>query len=140
LRPARRAGRALAAALAGALALATGCSTFGGDGHHRHHHFADDRGDTLQMVNANIGGKNVYLPATVVAVKGVTKRLSIFNVHDTPHGFRIAGLGIETVLNPGQETVVELPATMEAGKVYGINCQLHPPHRGASLVVLPGPE
>lgn len=134
-----RSGAALVAAAALALA-ATGCASLGGGGAHGHHHFSDDRGETLQMVNANIGGKNVYLPSTVVAVAGVTKRLSIFNVHDTPHGFRIPGLGIETVLNPGQETVVELPANLEGGKVYAINCQLHPPHRGASLVVLPGAE
>lgn len=130
-----------ATAFVAALALvAAGCGSLGGGGHHHHGHFSDDRGEVVQLINANVGGKNVYLPSTVVAVAGVTRRLSIFNVHDTPHGFRIPGLGIETVLNPGQETVVELPANLEGGKVYGINCQLHPPHRGASLVVLPGKE
>lgn len=131
--------RAFAAAVAVALALAaTGCAGVGG--HRDHHAFADDRGDTVQIVNTNLGGKNVFIPSTIVVVAGTTKTLSIFNTHDTPHGFRVPGLGIETVLEPGKETTIQLPAKLEPHKVWAVNCHLHPPHRHATIVVLPGPD
>jgi hypothetical protein len=91
----------------------------------------------IQLVSTQVGGKNVYIPSTVLVVAGVPQVLSVYNTTDTPHGFRIAGLGIETVLPPGQEHAVELPA-LEGGRVYRIDCQLHPPHRNATLAVLPG--
>ena len=53
------------------------------------------------------------------------------------HGFRIDGLSIETVLMPGEETSVSLPA-LRGGRVYRVHCHLHPAHRNATLVVLPG--
>ena len=41
------------------------------------------------------------------------------------------------MLPPGQETLIALP-TLQAGQVLQIGCQLHPAHRTATLVVLPG--
>jgi hypothetical protein len=127
-------------ALAAALAVAGGGCASMHAGEHAHHHFQDDRGDTVQVVNTNVGGKNLFIPSTIVVVAGVTKTLSIFNTHDTPHGFKVPGLGIETVLDAGKETTVQLPASLEGGRVWAVNCHLHPPHRHATIVVLPGPE
>ncbi len=90
----------------------------------------------VQMISALVGGKNIFIPSTVVVTSGSGRSLSVFNTVDQPHGFQIPALGIEVVLQPGEEYVVELP-TLEGGHVYAINCHLHPPHRGASLVVLP---
>lgn len=105
---------------------------------------ADDEGfssdvETVQIISANVGGKNIFIPGTLVVVAGKPVTLSIFNTTDVPHGFAIPGLKIETVLPPQVETEVKLPA-LEGGKVYAIHCQLHAPHRGATLVVLPKKE
>jgi hypothetical protein len=96
--------------------------------------FTDDR-SAVQVVSAKVGTKNLFVPSTIVVTAGKGRSLSIFNDTDTPHGFKIAGLGVEVVLPPGQETKVDLPP-LEGGHVYEISCQLHPPHRHATLVVL----
>jgi len=100
-----------------------------------HGHAADSKGRVIQVVSAVVGGKNVYIPSTIVVAEGTTNTLSIFNTTDKPHGFRIPVLGIETVLPAQEETTLELPA-LEGGAIYEINCQLHPPHRTATLAVL----
>jgi hypothetical protein len=114
-------------------AIATGCVAIdeapGSSG------FTSDHAVT-QIVTTNVQGKNVFIPSTIVVVAGAPHTLSIFNTTDTPHGFRIEGLGIEAILPAQQELEVKLPA-LEGGKVYQIGCQLHPPHRTATLVVLP---
>jgi len=96
--------------------------------------FATDTA-TTQMVTTKIGGKNVYIPSTVVVTAGKSHTLSIYNTTDGPHGFKIEGLGVEVVLNPGEETHVVLN-DLKGGNVYQIGCQLHPPHRTATLVVV----
>jgi heme/copper-type cytochrome/quinol oxidase subunit 2 len=91
----------------------------------------------IQVINAVVGGKNIYIPSTIVVTAGKSQTLSIFNTTDTPHGFAIKGLSIEVVLNPGEETRIELPV-LKGAEIYTIGCQLHPPHRTATLVVVPG--
>jgi heme/copper-type cytochrome/quinol oxidase subunit 2 len=91
---------------------------------------------TVQMTSAFVG-TNVYIPSTVAVVAGRPYTLSVFNATDTPHGFAIAGLGIETVLQPKKETEVTLPP-LQGGHAYRIHCQLHGAHRSGTLVVLPG--
>lgn len=93
--------------------------------------------DEVQVISAVVGGKNVFIPSTIVVTAGKPQTLSVFNTSDKPHGFAIRGLSIETVLYPGKETPVELPA-LEGSAIYKIGCQLHPPHRTATLVVVPG--
>ncbi len=132
--PIHRAGRAIATLL---LALTAGCAA--------HHHAAPAAAPVgyqsdvheIQVISALVGGKNVYIPSTIAVTAGKPQTLSVFNTTDTPHGFAIKGLSIEVVLYPGEETPVELPA-LEGSSVYTIGCQLHPPHRTATLVVLPG--
>ena len=92
---------------------------------------------TVQVVSALVGGKNVYIPSTIVVTGGERYSLSLYNTTDTPHGFRISGLAIETVLPPREEHRVELPE-LEGGRIYHIHCQLHPGHRTGTLVVLRG--
>ena len=105
---------------------------------HEAHHASGYSSDvaTVQIVSALVGGKNVFIPSTVVVTDGGPRALSLYNATDMPHGFAIAGLGVETVLPPGQEVVVNLPE-LHGGQVLRIHCQLHPPHRAATLVVLP---
>lgn len=91
----------------------------------------------VHVTSSNVQGKNVYIPSTIVVTGNSDVKLSVYNTTDTPHGFAIDGLGIEVVLPPGVETEVPLPR-LEGGRVYRIHCQLHPPHRDGTLVVLPG--
>jgi hypothetical protein len=129
----------LAAALVATISL--GCIAAHVEPHHgpdhvaMHHGFSDDR-STVQVVSALVGKKNVYIPSTIVVTAGSGRTLNVHNATDTPHGFRIAGLGVETILQPGADTLVALPP-LSAHAIYGIDCQLHPPHRHATLVVLP---
>jgi hypothetical protein len=90
-----------------------------------------------QIISTNIGGKNVYIPSTLVLTSGSPQKLSIYNTTDTPHGFRIDSLDFEMVLPAQEELIFTLPP-LEAGSVLHIHCQLHPAHRTATLVVLPG--
>jgi hypothetical protein len=103
---------------------------------HEGHHAYQGEGFTVDVVSANVGGKNVFIPSTIVVAGGRANQLSVYNATEAPHGFAIEGLGVEVVLQPGVETLVPLPA-VEGGRVYRIHCQLHPPHRNGTLVVLP---
>jgi hypothetical protein len=92
---------------------------------------------SVQLISAVIGGKNVFIPSTVVVTAGAPQTLSIFNTTDKPHGFAIPGLDVQIVLPAGEEIQLDLPALV-GGEIYRIGCHLHPPHRSATLVVVPG--
>jgi hypothetical protein len=96
--------------------------------------FSDDR-TKIEVISAKVGGKNIFIPGTWVFTEGEGRVLSFFNTTGTPHGMSIPALGIAEILQPGVEQVVTLP-TLEGGNVYDVHCHLHPPHRGATLVVL----
>jgi hypothetical protein len=105
---------------------------------HDHHGFTSDTG-TIQVITTQIGGKNVFIPSTIVVTSGHPVKLSIFNTTEIPHGFHIAKLGISEVLPAQAEHEIELPA-LEPDQVLAITCHLHPAHRTATLVVLPARE
>ena len=125
----RKAIAALAAVALGAGAIPAAA---GADG------FVSDV-ESIQVVSASVGGKNVFVPSTIVVVAGKPVTLSVFNTTDVPHGFAIPGLKIQEVLPVQQEHLIKLPG-LKGGNVYGINCHLHPPHRTATLVVLPAAD
>jgi heme/copper-type cytochrome/quinol oxidase subunit 2 len=123
-------------ALAVLLAAVIGCHG-GMHEHHmgRHHGFTSDT-STIQVVTTELGGKNVFIPSTIVVTSGHPVKLSIFNTTDAQHGFAIPALNIAKVLEPKAETEVELPA-LEGHQVLQIKCHMHEKHRTATLVVLP---
>ena len=127
--------RLLAALLA---AAATGCGNPAPVDASPPQGFADDR-SVIQVVSTNVQGKNVYIPGTIVVTAGKAQTLSIHNTTDTPHGMSIPALGIAEILQPGEEHVLTLPK-LEGGHVFDVQCHLHPPHRGATLVVLHATE
>jgi uncharacterized membrane protein YeaQ/YmgE (transglycosylase-associated protein family) len=92
---------------------------------------------SIEMISAVVGGKNIFIPSTVVVTGGAPQTLSVFNTTDKPHGFAIPGLDIQVVLLAGEETQIDLPP-LAGGEIYRIGCHLHPPHRSATLVVVPG--
>ncbi|HZO10233.1 MAG TPA: cupredoxin domain-containing protein [Myxococcota bacterium] len=117
--------------------VAQGCAHGHGHGGEGHYHAFSSDVSTVQVVTALVGGKNVFIPSTIVVTDGGPRALSVFNTTEMPHGFAIKALGIEVVLPPGQETRIELPK-LEARQVLQIGCHMHPAHRTATLVVLPG--
>jgi uncharacterized cupredoxin-like copper-binding protein len=122
-----------------ALAAAIGCQGPGHEhGHGRHHGFTGDT-STVQVVTTQLGGKNVFIPSTIVVTSGHPVKLSIFNTTEIPHGFAIPKLNIADVIPPQQEHEIELPA-LEGHQVLQITCHLHAAHRTATLVVLPAKD
>ena len=109
----------------------------GGDGGMPHHRAFTSDVSTVQVVSALVGGKNLFIPSTIVVTDGGPRTLSVFNTTEMPHGFAIPALGIQVVLPPGEETAIQLPK-LEARQVLRIGCHMHPAHRGGTLVVLPG--
>jgi hypothetical protein len=135
----RAASAGTALALGALLVAAAGCGGAAREHHHgRHHGFTSDTG-TIQVVTTQIGGKNVFIPSTIVVTSGHPVTLSIFNTTEIPHGFHIPKLGISEVLPAQAEHAIELPA-LEGHQVLSISCHLHPAHRTATLVVLPARE
>ena len=111
-----------------------------GCGHHGGHGYAKgfaSAGWDVEIISAKIGGKNVFIPSTIAVADHNPVTLTIFNTTDTPHGFAIDELGIRAVIPSGEETRIELPK-LEGHKILKIYCQLHPPHRSATLVVFRG--
>jgi hypothetical protein len=134
--PIARRSLRLAAVLASFAAFAAGCAAR--MEMHETHHAAGYSSDvsTVQMASVLIGGKNLFVPSTIAVTDGGPRSLSVVNTTEMPHGFAIAALGIEKVIAPGEEMLIELPP-LQGGQVLRIHCHMHPPHRSATLVVLP---
>jgi hypothetical protein len=115
---------------------AAGCAT--SMERHEMHHAAGYSSDvsSVQVLSALVGGKNVFIPSTIVVTDGGPRALSVYNATEMPHGFAIQALGIEKVIPPGEEVAIELPP-LQGGQVLRVHCHMHPPHRSATLVVLP---
>ncbi len=123
-------------AIAAGLAAAAGCRGPLRESHHaRHYGFTSDT-SAIQVVTTKLGGKNVFIPSTIVVTSGQPVQLSIFNTTKVPHGFHIPALGVSEVLPAQAEHAIELPA-LEPHQVLRITCHLHTAHRTATLVVLP---
>jgi len=118
-------------------AVASGCDGMHG-GHRGGRGFTSDT-STIQIVTTQIGGKNVFIPSTIVVTSGHPVKLSVFNTTDVPHGFHIAALSVSEILPAQAEHEIELPA-LEPNQVLQITCHLHSAHRTATLVVLPGKD
>jgi len=118
------------------LALTSGCALDGHSGAAGAPAGYQSDVSEVQVISAVVGGKNIFIPSTIVVIAGKPQTLSVFNTADKPHGFSIKGLSIEKVLMPGEETRIELPI-LKGSEIYTIGCQLHPPHRTATLVVVP---
>ena len=59
-------------------------------------------------MTTELGGKNVFIPSTIVVTAGHPVKLSIFNTTDVPHGFAIPALNVAEVLPAKAEHEIEL--------------------------------
>jgi len=97
--------------------------------------YTDER-EAVEVVTTRLNRVVVFVPATLVVASGPGRKLRIYNDTEIPHGFRIPSLGVEAILEPGVDTEVALP-DLDAGALLDVECQLHAPHRHATLVVVP---
>jgi plastocyanin len=77
-------------------------------------------------------GSKVFTPESRT-VKGNTGKITVKNTLDAPHGFKIADLGIEKVVDANATTTINVD-TAEPGE-YTIDCQLHSAHKHGKLTV-----
>ena len=89
----------------------------------RHHGFTSDT-STIQVVTTELGGKNVFIPSTIVVTSGHPVKLSIYNTTDVPHGFAIPGLNVAEVVPAKAEKEIDL-GVLEDHQVLQIKCHLH---------------
>jgi nitrous oxide reductase len=60
--------------------------------------------------------------------------LTLINKLEDPHGFKIAEVGIEEVVQPKAQTTVKFTASQPGAHRY--ICHIHPPHIGGQMLVL----
>ena len=87
-------------------------------------------------MTTELGGKNVFIPSTIVVTSGHPVKLSIYNTTDVPHGFAIPSAQPGRRAPAKAEHEIELPRARRP-PVLQIKCHLHEKHRTATLVVLP---
>jgi nitrosocyanin len=86
------------------------------------------------LINVIFDGTKVWLPSSLMVHEGETVELTLINKLDEPHGFQLAAVGIEAVVQPKAQSTVRFTAP-KAG-VYPFVCQIHPPHIGGQMLVL----
>ena len=86
----------------------------------------------ITFENKLFEGKKTWLPKLTEVAAGKTT-LKIVNTLAEPHGFNIPGIADSLVIQPNETKVVK-DVVLKAGK-YPVNCQMHPAHVGAEIVV-----
>ena len=93
---------------------------------------------SFTVVNIEYEGTKIMVPSTLVVRKGDHVKIKILNnIKSEPnqHGFTIPDLKVEKVITRGEPQEVEF--TADKAGIFEIKCQLHGPHVGGQLVVLP---
>ena len=93
---------------------------------------------SFTVLNMEYEGSKVFVPSTLVVQKGDHVKIKVINnIKSEPnqHGFAIPELNIEKGVTRGEPQEVEF--TADRIGIFEIKCQLHGPHVGGQLVVLP---
>ncbi len=88
------------------------------------------------VVNVLFEGSKMFVPSVLAVSKG--DRVSVTVINNIPgeppnHGFAIPAFGVETVVNRGEKKTLEF--TADKAGIFDIQCQLHPAHLHAQLIV-----
>ena len=86
------------------------------------------------LMNVVLDGTKIWLPSSLIVHQGEDVELTLINKLDEPHGFKIADVGIEEVVQPKAQTTVKFTASQPG--VYSYICHIHPPHIGGQMLVL----
>ncbi len=95
---------------------------------------AEAESKKFTLISVIFDGTKVWLPSTLIVHEGDQVGLTLINKLDAPHGFKIAGLGIDAVLQPLAKTTMWFTARTVG--VHPFICHLHPPHIGGQIMVL----
>jgi len=86
------------------------------------------------LMNVVLDGTKIWLPSSLMVHQGDDVELTLINKLDEPHGFKIAEVGIEEVVQPKAQTTVTFTASQPGAHSY--ICHIHPPHIGGQMLVL----
>jgi heme/copper-type cytochrome/quinol oxidase subunit 2 len=86
------------------------------------------------LINVLLDGTKIWLPSVLIVYEGDEVELTLINKLDEPHGFKIATVGVEAVVEPKATTTVRFTAKKEV--IDSFVCHLHPPHIGGQLLVI----
>jgi plastocyanin len=86
------------------------------------------------LINVVLDGTKIWLPSSLMVHQGEEVELTLINKLEDPHGFQIADVGIEEVVQPKAQTTVKFTASQPGAHSY--ICHIHPPHIGGQILVL----
>ena len=86
------------------------------------------------LINVVLDGTKIWLPSSLMVHQGDEVELTLINKLDDPHGFKIADVGIEEVVQPKAQATVKFTASQPGAHSY--ICHIHPPHIGGQILVL----
>jgi len=86
------------------------------------------------LITVVLDGTKIWLPSSLIVHQGEDVELTLINKLDEPHGFKIADVGIEEVVQPKAQTTVTFTASQPGAHSY--ICHIHPPHLGGQMLVL----
>jgi len=81
-----------------------------------------------------LDGTKIWLPSRLIGHQGDEVELTRIKKLEDPHGFQIAEVGMEEVVQPNAPMTVRFTASQPG--VYSYICHLHPPHIGGQIFVL----
>src|SRR5262249_32696012 len=84
------------------------------------------------LVNVVLDGTKIWLPSSLMVYQGEEVELTLINKLDDPHGFKIADVGVEEVVQPKAQMTVKFTASQPGA--YSYICHLHPPHLGGQIL------
>ena len=86
------------------------------------------------LITVVLDGTKIWLPSSLMVHQGEEVELTLINKLEDPHGFKIAEVGIEEVVQPKAQTTVKFTASQPGAHSY--ICHIHPPHIGGQILVL----
>lgn len=96
--------------------------------------FAEKR--EITIVNYETEGLKQWIPGSIIVKKGDEVELTLINnVPSGDHGFTIPAFKVMEVVKKGKKKVVKFTADKDG--IFPMKCQLHGPHIGGQLVVMP---
>ena len=86
------------------------------------------------LITVVLDGTKIWLPSSLMVHQGEEVELTLINKLEDPHGFKIAEVGIEEVVQPKAQTTVTFTASQPGAHSY--ICHIHPPHIGGQILAL----
>ena len=86
------------------------------------------------LIIVDLDGTKIWFPSSLMVHQGDEVELTLINKLDERHGFKIADVGIEEVVQPKAQTTVKFTASQPGAHSY--ICHIHPPHIGGQMLVL----